>query len=62
MQTTARTPQRQIVLRNRFTNDLVAGLLMDTQEIDGKPFFVINQNGRTMKLAKDGYTIVQQGR
>ena len=44
-----------IILRNRMNNELVRGVLLDTQEIDGKSFYVINHNGRTIKLAKDGY-------
>jgi hypothetical protein len=48
-----------IILRNRMNNELVRGVLLDTQEIDGKSFYVINHNGRNIKLAKDGYAKVQ---
>lgn len=48
-----------VVLCNKINNDVVRGTLLDTQDIDGKLFYVIEQNGRIIKLAKDSYSTVR---
>lgn len=48
-----------IVLCSRMNNEVVRGTLIDIQEIEGKMFYVIEQNGRIIKLAKDGYSTVK---
>jgi hypothetical protein len=48
-------------LRNKFNNEVVAGDVVNEEEIEGKLFWVIKQNARTMKLAKEAY-VLQHGR
>ena len=51
-----------VQLKNRFNNELTSGNLVEMTVIDGKEFFVLEFNGRLIKLAKDGYTIVHRKR
>jgi hypothetical protein len=48
-------------LRNKFNNEVVSGDVVNEEEIEGKLFWVIKQNARTMKLAKEAY-VLQHGR
>lgn len=46
-----------ITLKNRLNNQLIVGDIINEEEIDGKQFWVIKSNNRTLKLAKDAYTM-----
>jgi hypothetical protein len=41
---------------NCFNNEKITGDLINTDEIEGKHFFVMMVNGRMLKLAKDAYS------
>ncbi len=45
-----------VTLVNRFNNERINGDLINEEEIEGKPFYVIRVGQRVMKLAKDAYT------
>jgi hypothetical protein len=44
-----------MTLVNRFNNETVKGDLINEEEIEGKPFYVMRVGQRVMKLAKDAY-------
>lgn len=50
---------RKIKLKNSFTGEIVEGELVIEEEIEGKKFFVVQIGPRTMKFARDGYSIVR---
>ncbi len=52
-------PKINVVLVNRFNNEVVIGDIINEDEIEGKKFFVVKaaQTARILKLAKDAYTI-----
>lgn len=50
-----------VKLRNKFNNEVVAGDVVNEEEIEGKLFWVIKQNARMLKLAKEAY-VLQNGR
>lgn len=54
-------PKSNVKLRNKFNNEIVAGDVVNEEEIEGKLFWVIKQNARVMKLAKEAY-VLQNGR
>lgn len=63
MKTNNRRPQYKIrpnvKVKNRFTNDVLVGDIINEEEIEGKPFFIMKVGPRTLKLAKDGYSITK---
>ncbi len=48
-----------VVLVNRFNNEVVECDIINEDEIEGKKFFVVKsaRTARVLKLAKDAYTI-----
>lgn len=49
--------KQNITLKNRLNNQMIVGDIINEEEIDGKHFWVIKSNNRTLKLAKDAYTM-----
>lgn len=49
-----------ITLRNKINDSTIKGKMIEMQDIEGKQFYVVEVNGRVVKLAKDGHT-VQRG-
>lgn len=43
-------------LYNHLNNESLTGDLVNEDEIEGKKFYVMRVNGRTLKLAKDSYS------
>lgn len=50
-------PKTNVRLRNKFNNEIIAGDIVNEEEIEGKFFWILKQNARTMKLAKEAYVI-----
>lgn len=52
-------PKINVVLVNRFNNEVVECDIINEDEIEGKKFFVVKsaRTARVLKLAKDAYTI-----
>lgn len=51
--------RQNVKLKNRFTNDVLFGDIINEEEIEGKPFYIMKVGPRTLKLAKDGYSITK---
>lgn len=54
-------PRVNVKLKNKFNNEIVTGDIVNEEDIEGKTFWVIKQNARLMKLAKEAY-VLQHGR
>ena len=52
--------KRNVTLTNRVTNETITGDIINEDDIEGRPFFVIKSGARVMKLAKDAYIIKKQ--
>lgn len=52
-------PKINVVLVNRFNNEVIECDIINEDEIEGKKFFVVKaaRTARVLKLAKDAYTI-----
>ena len=46
-------------LKNKFTNEVTRGDIVDEEYIDGKQFYVVKVGPRLLKLSKDGYTLLK---
>lgn len=51
-----------VKLINRVTGEEYLGDILGDDSIDGKPFWIVQVNGRAFKLAKEGYNLKRQGR
>lgn len=54
-------PKVNVKLKNKFNNEVVIGDIINEEDIEGKSFWVLKQNARFMKLAKEAY-VLQHGR
>jgi hypothetical protein len=57
-------PQRQqykikenVTLKNIFNTGDIIGDIINEEEIEGKPFYVVRSNNRVLKLSKEAYLI-----
>jgi len=46
-----------ITLRNKINDTVIKGKMLEMQDIEGKQFYVVEVNGRVVKLAKDGHSV-----
>lgn len=50
---------RSIRLKNKLNNDIIEGVLINEDDIDGKLYFVVKfLNGSVNKFSKEAFTIV----
>lgn len=49
-----------ITLKNTITGETVSGLHLQTEEIDGKKFFVLQVGNKMSKFSQDGFKIVKR--
>lgn len=52
-------PKLNVKLKNQLTNEVVTVDVVQEESIEDKHFWVVKSNNRTLKLAKDAYTIVK---
>lgn len=53
-------PKLSVKLKNKLNGQLIVGDIINEEEIDGKPFWVVKTNGRVLKLAKDAYSVMKK--
>lgn len=51
---------KYVTLKNPLTGEEFSCIIVDEDTIEGVTFLVVNVNGRTVKLAKEAYTIVKR--
>ena len=49
-----------VTLKNNVNGDVVSGLLIQTEEIDGKKFYVVQVGNKVSKFAYDGYKLIKR--
>ena len=50
--------KRDVKLKNRFNGDIIAGDIINEEEIEGKLFYVLrNQRGSVVKLTREAYYV-----
>lgn len=49
-----------VSLKNKFNNDIVKCDIINEDVIEGKLYFVVRQNNRVVKYAKDSYSLVRK--
>lgn len=47
-------------LKNSLSNEIIIVDIINEEEIDGKKFWVVHRNGRTLKLSKDAFSLVKK--
>jgi hypothetical protein len=50
-------PKTNVKLKNKLTNDIMLVDIINEDSIEGKAFWIVKTNQRTLKLAKDAYVI-----
>jgi hypothetical protein len=53
-------PKLNAQLRNALSSELIVVDIINEEEIDGKKFWVVQRNGRTLKLSKDAFALVKR--
>lgn len=56
------TAMQGVKLTNRVTGEEMLGDILGDDHIDGKPFWIVQVNGRLFKLAKEGYNLKRSRR
>lgn len=52
-------PKLSVKFKNKLNSEVLIGDIINEEEIDGKHFWVVRSNNRTLKLAKDAYNTVK---
>jgi putative ribosome biogenesis GTPase RsgA len=52
--------RRNLYFKNKVNDNSYTGDLVNEEDIEGKRFYIVKVNNRTLKLAKEFYTIVKR--
>lgn len=52
--------RRNLYFKNKVNDNSYTGDLINEEDIEGKRFYIVRCNNRTLKLAKEFYTIVKR--
>jgi hypothetical protein len=50
-------PKLSVKFKNKLNSESFVGDIINEESIEGKSFWVVKVNARTLKLSKDAYTI-----
>ena len=50
-----------VTLKNRYNSEIIKGDIINEDTIDGRVYYVMQVNNRTIKCAKESYTITKKG-
>jgi hypothetical protein len=50
-------PKLSVKFKNKLNNETIVGDIINEESIEGKSFWVVKVNMRTLKLSKDAYAL-----